>query len=69
MYNLNLEILNRIANGNTMAWMVDQQREAQSNVRDIYLCEICSSMIYEDNWNSDNKCCNECCNKEKYERI
>lgn len=60
--NINIEILNRIANGNTMAMMMNQERESGVSVQDRYLCTECGCLAYESNWVANNNVCLDCFN-------
>lgn len=56
-YFLNLEILNRVANGNSMAWAIDEKEEEEH-----YLCDMCSSIVNYDEFDHDKKICKGCTN-------
>lgn len=47
-------------NGNTMAFMVGQDRENTSSHKDQYRCQCCSELVHGEDFNQEYKLCREC---------
>ncbi len=62
MNNYERESVINSVGGNSMAYMLDKQREENIPSEDMYFCEDCASLVKYDEWNEENKQCKGCSN-------
>lgn len=46
--------------GNVMAWLADKTRDEGIRHEDQYLCRICSTIVFERDFNHDYRMCKPC---------